>query len=196
VQTHVRNLARFTWISVVAKNPDQQRQKRGAMNLIVAYASATKHYLREEPGYEYSDLGPFLAHLPEFSPDRPDAATCNNLPLEISYHMQAYVAHARKTEQIDVPMQGQMLTSISVLIDALTAFERIRNSPIPFAYSIHLKQTLLLYLLSLPFQLVPSLFWATIPAVMIASFTLLGIEAIGAEIEDPLSVSQYLFCFH
>jgi putative membrane protein len=159
------------------------------MNLIIAFASATKHYLRDEKGYQFSDLGPFLAHLPEFSPERPideSQPSNTNLPLEISFHLQSYVAYARKTEQIDVPIQGQMLTSISALIDCLTSFERIRTSPIPFAYSIHLKQTLLLYLLSLPFQIVPAIFWACIPAVFIASFTLLGIEAIGSQIEEPL----------
>ncbi|KAJ3412455.1 hypothetical protein HDV05_000709 [Chytridiales sp. JEL 0842] len=188
VQTQVRNLTRFTWICVVTKNEEQFKQKKGAMNLILAFAAATKHYLRDEPGFKYTDLGPLLEHLPDFSEARdsdPASEEVSNLPLEISFHLQSYVAYCRKTEQIDVAVQGQMLNSISALVDSLTSFERIRTSPIPFAYSIHLKQTLLLYLLSLPFQLAPSIFWGNIPAVFIASFTLLGIEAIGGEIENP-----------
>ena len=78
-----------------------------------------------------------------------------------------------------------MIAALSGMVDCLSNFERIRDSPIPKAYSIHLKQTLFLYLLTLPFQLVGLLGWVTIPCVFIASFTLLGILAIAGEIENP-----------
>jgi putative membrane protein len=78
-----------------------------------------------------------------------------------------------------------MINTLSAMIDCLSNFERIRDTPVPVAYTIHLKQTLILYLLSLPFQLVSTMHWLTIGIVAIASFTLLGIEAIGHEIENP-----------
>ncbi|KAL2917813.1 hypothetical protein HK105_202686 [Polyrhizophydium stewartii] len=69
-------------------------------------------------------------------------------------------------------------------------FERIRSCPIPQAYSIHLKQTLFLYMLALPFQLVGTMGWSTIPIVFIAAFTLQGIEAIAGEIENPFGYDE------
>jgi ion channel-forming bestrophin family protein len=78
-----------------------------------------------------------------------------------------------------------MRTTIAGLIDCLSDFERIRTSPIPLAYSIHLNQTLLFYLVTLPFQVVSTMHWATIVVMFIASFTLLGIQAIAKEIENP-----------
>lgn len=63
--------------------------------------------------------------------------------------------------------------------------ERILLTPMPLAYGIHLRQLLLLYCLLLPFQIVSELNWWTAPIVMLVSFTLLGIEAIGVEIENP-----------
>jgi putative membrane protein len=69
-------------------------------------------------------------------------------------------------------------------MDVLSNLERIRNSPLPLAYSIHLRQTVLLYILTLPFQLLVGLGWATIPVVAFSAFTLLGIESIGTEIEQ------------
>jgi putative membrane protein len=76
------------------------------------------------------------------------------------------------------------------MVDCLTNFERIRNSPVPIAYSIHLKQTLMVYLLTLPFQLLSTMGWVTIAVVFVASFTLLGIEAIGTEIENPFGYDE------
>ncbi|MFB2980388.1 bestrophin family ion channel [Microseira sp. BLCC-F43] len=71
------------------------------------------------------------------------------------------------------------------MVAATTACERIRNTPMPLAYGIHLKQLLLIYCLLLPFQMVKDLGWSTAPVVGLVSFTLLGIEDIGLEIENP-----------
>lgn len=62
---------------------------------------------------------------------------------------------------------------------------RIATNPIPHAYSIHLKHLLLIYCFGIPFQFVAELSWWTIPVVGMISFALLGVEAIGLEIENP-----------
>lgn len=70
-------------------------------------------------------------------------------------------------------------------MDNLGACERILKTPIPLAYTIHLKQLLLIYCFLLPFELVQSLGWWTGLITAVVSFTLFGIEAIGLEIENP-----------
>jgi len=70
-------------------------------------------------------------------------------------------------------------------VDVLCDFERILRTPIPLAYSVHLHHSIWIYILSIPYQIVGDLGWWTIPAVAIASFCLLGILAIGQEIENP-----------
>lgn len=70
-------------------------------------------------------------------------------------------------------------------MDCLGGFERILRTPIPLAYSVHLHHATWLYLLALPYQLIGSLNWFTIPAVALAAFALLGILGIGWEIENP-----------
>jgi putative membrane protein len=71
------------------------------------------------------------------------------------------------------------------MVEALTSCERILNTPMPLAYAIHLKQLMLIYCISLPFQIVNKLTWWTGPSVALISFTLLGIEGIAIEIENP-----------
>jgi len=78
-----------------------------------------------------------------------------------------------------------VVSALSNLVDVLCDFERILRTPIPLAYSIHLNQSVWLYILSIPFQIVNSLGWWTIAVVIIGSFCLLGILAIGQEIENP-----------
>jgi len=78
-----------------------------------------------------------------------------------------------------------MLKLLDTMVDVLGGCERILKTPIPVAYSIHLKQLLLIYCLTLPFQLVTELTWWTAPIVGVISFTVFGIEQIGIEIENP-----------
>jgi putative membrane protein len=78
-----------------------------------------------------------------------------------------------------------MNVSVNNLLEALTTCERISSTPIPLAYAIYLKRLLLIYCLSLPFQVVNTLHWWTSPVAIILSFVLLGIEEIGTEIENP-----------
>ncbi len=65
------------------------------------------------------------------------------------------------------------------MVDRLADFERILRTPIPFAYSIHLSHSVWLYILSLPFQLVGTIGWWSIPTVALGTFCMLGINSIG-----------------
>jgi len=61
----------------------------------------------------------------------------------------------------------------------------VLNTPLPVAYSIAISQITWVYVLALPFQLWESLHWITIPGTVVAAYIILGIAAIGREIEDP-----------
>ena len=78
----------------------------------------------------------------------------------------------------------------NTLINVLGACERIRNTPIPMAYALHLKRILLLYCLTLPFGFIGQLGWFAIPIVLIVFYTMVGIELIGEEIEDPFGLDE------
>ena len=77
------------------------------------------------------------------------------------------------------------------MVDMLGNMERVANTPIPRSYSIHLKQTVTLYLFALPLTLVKELGWAMIPLVTVVAFTLMGIEGIADEIEMPFGLDKF-----
>lgn len=69
--------------------------------------------------------------------------------------------------------------------DILGACERIKNTPIPYSYTMYIKKFIFIYLLTLPFGFVVIAEYMTIPIVMLVSFVLLTVELIAEEIEDP-----------
>ena len=79
-------------------------------------------------------------------------------------------------------------THTQALLDILGACERIKKTPIPFSYSIFIKIFILSYGLLLPFALFGSFGFSTIPLVMIVFFAFIGVEMLGAEIEEPFGL--------
>jgi putative membrane protein len=67
----------------------------------------------------------------------------------------------------------------------LGACERIKKTPIPYAYSLFLKKIIFLYIFTMPIGFVLDFrFWA-IPAVALVFYAFASIELIAEEIEDP-----------
>ena len=63
--------------------------------------------------------------------------------------------------------------------------ERIKNTPIPFSYSYFIKGFITVFILTMPFNLLDTYQWLTVPITMFGAYALLGVEMIGDEIEDP-----------
>ncbi|KAF9290067.1 hypothetical protein BGZ68_008025 [Mortierella alpina] len=63
----IRNLTRAIWVCVAETETRDLLEKKSAINLLVAFAFATKHYLREEYGYNYDDMIDLLTHIPKYS---------------------------------------------------------------------------------------------------------------------------------
>ncbi|KAG0171464.1 hypothetical protein DFQ28_005140 [Apophysomyces sp. BC1034] len=116
-------------------------------------------------------------------PDQGDSDLA--LPIEILFRIALYINQAKAAGKIESNFVSVTTASIDTLVNCLTAFERIVHTPIPKAYNIHLKQGVVLYIFFFPFALVESIGWLVAPMVALVSFTLFGIEAIGAEIENP-----------
>ncbi|HMQ00488.1 MAG TPA: bestrophin family ion channel, partial [Cyclobacteriaceae bacterium] len=74
---------------------------------------------------------------------------------------------------------------IKEFTDIMGACERIKNTPIPFSYSMFIKKFVFTYSITLPFGFVTSYGYTTIPIVLFIFFILLSVELIAEEIEDP-----------
>lgn len=65
------------------------------------------------------------------------------------------------------------------------ACERIKNTPIPYSYSVFIKKFIFFYIMTLPFGYVFSLGYYVIPIVVFIFYVLASLELIAEEIEDP-----------
>jgi len=63
--------------------------------------------------------------------------------------------------------------------------ERIKNTPIPYSYSVFLKKFIFIYIMTLPFGFVFNLGYIVIPVVGFIFYVLASLELIAEEIEDP-----------
>lgn len=71
------------------------------------------------------------------------------------------------------------------LLDNFTSLERIKDTPIPYSYSFHIKLAIFAYLVTLPFGLFFGMGVWSIPLIMILFFIIAGIDIISTEIENP-----------
>lgn len=81
-------------------------------------------------------------------------------------------------------LEGQ----ITALCDVQGGCERIAYTPVPFAYSLLLHRTALVFCLTLPFALAGSLDWWTLLPVLLVAYTFFGLEALGHQLEDPFGL--------
>ncbi|KAK5210057.1 hypothetical protein LTR41_004689 [Exophiala xenobiotica] len=109
-----------------------------------------------------------------------------NLPLEILTYLSAYMDEIMTNGQLSLPIhQAHVMNNITALAEVLTGTERVLNTPVPIAYSISISQITWVYILTLPFQLYNTLGWVTIFGTVLAAYIILGLAAIGYEIENP-----------
>jgi putative membrane protein len=156
--------------------------KQYAIDLIPAFAFAIKEHLQND---KYENILPFI-------PERLHKAflASQHKPNFILAKIAQQIHYLSKEKHI-LPEELLVLEKeANSLINLLGASERIRNTPIPMAYALHLKRVLLVYCITLPFGFVSTLGWLSIPVVLVVFYTMVGIELIGEEIEDPFGMDE------
>jgi ion channel-forming bestrophin family protein len=108
-------------------------------------------------------------------------------------HVPAYIS-ASIYEQFEQWRQNDQLGGFELLfldehaaslMNICGACERIQKSPISISYRWFIRQSIAIYLLALPWGLLPSFDWWTVPAVAMLSYFMVGVEMIAEQIEDP-----------
>lgn len=173
-----RNLARKIWVFVAESTPTDRSRKVEALRLLVAFAIATKLHLRQEPlNEEMKTLVSPQQYL--------KLQSMNHPALELAFWINDYLNSQHNRGNLSTYEMISIVQLLNQLVDCLGSCERILRTPMPLAYSIHLKQLLLLYCFFFPFEMVSHLGLLTGLFTTLTSFALLGIEEIGVEIENP-----------
>lgn len=169
-----RNFSRMTrvWLAADSRLVNQLNE------WIATYPWAVMHRLRGTKG-----LSPEPYRLdPQELAAVTDAA---HPPLEVARHMSQLILGAHSAGMISEMQLVALEGNVQRLVDYLGGCERIQNTPIPFAYMVHLRRALIVYCFTLPFALLDKYHWATLVIVMCVAYIMFGIEEIGVEIENP-----------
>lgn len=109
-----------------------------------------------------------------------------------SFHLSQKVkiqksAIALRDIELDNSYYQSIDNSLYKMLEFSNSLERIKNTPIPLSYVLHIKVSIMIYLMTLPFGLFHDLgIWAT-PIVMVVYYIIAGVEIISNEIENPFA---------
>lgn len=173
-----RNLARQIWVFVKARTPAEVAQKQQVLQLVTAFTYTTKDHLRRQP--------PTATVAEVVTPAQfQTLQVVQHPPLEVMFWVNDYLHQQHERGNLNTHQMVSIVSLIDLQVNHLGSCERILKTPLPLAYTIHLRQLLLFYCLALPIQWVETLGFLTGGVTALISFTLLGIEEIGLEIENP-----------
>lgn len=79
---------------------------------------------------------------------------------------------------------------VKALTDIIGACERIKNTPIPYSYSLFMKKFIFIYTMTMPLGFITSFAYWTVPIVMFVFYVLVSIELIAEEIEEPFGLDS------
>lgn len=152
--------------------PLPETELRFFRNIIPAYAYALKSHLRENE--DFTDIDPILDLKPE-----------KHLPNQIAAGMFSRINHLHTQGTLSTAQMLLISEDIKAFTDHCGACERIKNTPIPYTYSVFIKKFIFFYVMTLPFGWVFSLSYFIIPVVAFILYAFASLELIAEEIENP-----------
>jgi len=114
-----------------------------------------------------------------------EVKTFKHIPNKLSAMMYKRTNTLYKHDKVSGDQLFILDKELKEFVDILGACERIKNTPIPYNYSMYIKQFIFIYVITLPFGFVTTSGYLTIPIVTLITFVLLSVELIAEEIEDP-----------
>lgn len=171
-----RNLA--IKISTIVKDPEAHKYFSKA---IPNFVFATKEHLRE---------GVLFEDLEGSEEDIALLKSKDHVPNAISRDMYARLHELKSKGEIT---QEEFITidhNINALLDSLGACERIKNTPIPFSYSLFIKKFIFVYVTTIPLGFIPLFGYGSTLIAMFLFYILVSMEVLAEEIEDPFGQDE------
>lgn len=105
-----------------------------------------------------------------------------------NYMVKVISKHIYKLNRQGVLSDMHMLLfdeELRSFLDITGACERIKNTPIPYSYSLFLKKIIFIYIISMPIAFGVEFKYWSIPIVAFTFYAFASLELISEEIEDP-----------
>ena len=166
-----RNLA-IKLSAILPETEDRKFFKR----MIPNFVFAAKEHLRK--GVLFEELELSASELEILSKK-------NHVPLAIAEIMYKQLVELKKAGKISEEEYITLDKNINAFMDALGACERIKNTPIPFSYSLFIKKFIFIYVTTLPLAFVTQFGYFSALIATFVFYVLVSMEVLAEEIEDP-----------
>jgi putative membrane protein len=148
--------------------------------LIPLFVFATKQHLRNQDLKDESSAVLQLEGL-DLSGHQP-LRVVQLLRLEIENLLQKETIHRESWLALN--------RDLDALITSLGICERIKNTPIPFSYSLFIKKFIFIYVVTMPLAFVPLFGYLSAFISTFVFYALVSMELLAEEIEDPFGADQ------
>ncbi|QIP14894.1 bestrophin [Spirosoma aureum] len=143
---------------------------------------ALKNHLRDMPGVDELDMVE--------EGERRDLRNFDHKPAGVSNQLWVRTEILYREGRLSESQHINLNQRLTTLMDVCGICERIKSTPIPFSYNLFIKLFIMIYVGVLPFTVITAYGYLTIPAVVLTSYVLVGLEMIGEEIEEPFGFER------
>jgi ion channel-forming bestrophin family protein len=182
-RSFARQVQGFLGFQAPAGAADLGDPRHGLIMRAIAFASALRHQLRgSDPA---DDMGRLLA-----PGEAAEVMAARNRTDFLLRRNGEVLGRLLRERRVDPQLAAHMDETLSALAAAAAGCERLKNTPVPFPYTLLLHRTAWLYCFLLPFGLVDTVGFMTPFVVVIVAYTFFGLDALGDEIEDPFGLAD------
>lgn len=174
IVNNCRNLAIRAGVMIPA---DDTATRKLMHQLISNFAFSVKQHLRSHPPGDEIVANNALGVE--------EIRTSGHLPNLIAARLSTLCLDICRKHSVSPNDYLVLSQNVGNLTDLCGSCERIRATPIPYAYSIFIKKVIFLYIITMPFTFGLTLGYWAIPIVMIMFYAFASLELISEEIEDP-----------
>ena len=168
-----RNLA--LKLNAFLKKEDESSRNDFA-TLIASYVTAMKDHLRDDVQLDSTALN---------EDDKTAADKWKHKPNYIASRIYKLINELYTRKEITGDQLFILDKEVKGFTDHIGACERIKNTPIPYSYSMYIKKFIFIYAVTLPLGLVSTFHYWTVAVTVFVFYFLVTIELIAEEIEEP-----------
>lgn len=173
-----RHLSRQTEL-FDGRSDDAKAARRSILLMTAALADETVKFLRggDCPNQSTTRLLPTDVAASIRAAKNPPSEIINRMNREL-----VALLNGKVISDIEFTVLERTVTRLS---DAIAACERLRNTPVPFGYTLLIHRTAHLFCFMVPFGFADVLGLVTPLAAGLVAYTFFGLDALGDELEEP-----------
>jgi putative membrane protein len=160
-------------INAMVSNTDEKKE---FARLIHLFVFSMKEHLRK---------GVLIDELPFTETEKQQLNTSKHIPTTVVGWIYAKIHILVKEGKLYKEDLIVLDKNLNGFLEACGACERIKNTPIPFSYSLFIKKFIFIYVLTLPLAFVSVFGYLSALIATFVFYVLVSMEVLAEEIEDP-----------